>query len=313
MATVNDPNQPYPRVAIPQPQPLPPAGGIPSGQPVAPAATVPVQHTVAAPAPQAVVTQPVVMQPAPAPAAAAATEPVGEYPAGPVRNEGGEPTLRIYSHSNLLYWWPVWAVGFLMALLSYTTGQQYRVGDALEYYAHSSDLGLIWFVTLFLVILITNVPVRGLSSAMVILAIAFVTVLLAYLRLWDTILAWLGHLSIHLNLGAYMFISTLLFAVWGLSVFLFDRMNYYEITPGQVTRVKVFGAGQTSYEPENMVLEKYRNDFFRHWMLGLGSGDLKIVTGGTNRQELSIPNVLFAGQKVVALQRMIAARPKNIP
>ena len=30
----------------------------------------------------------------------------------------------IISHSPLFYWWPVWAVGFLMALLSYWRGDQ---------------------------------------------------------------------------------------------------------------------------------------------------------------------------------------------
>src|SRR5262245_5452579 len=30
----------------------------------------------------------------------------------------------VISHSPLFYWWPVWAVGFLMALLTYLHGYQ---------------------------------------------------------------------------------------------------------------------------------------------------------------------------------------------
>jgi hypothetical protein len=30
--------------------------------------------------------------------------------------------LRIYQHSNLLYWWPIWAYGFLCAVLTYMQG-----------------------------------------------------------------------------------------------------------------------------------------------------------------------------------------------
>ena len=30
--------------------------------------------------------------------------------------------LVIYSHSPLFYWWPVWAVGFIMALLTLADG-----------------------------------------------------------------------------------------------------------------------------------------------------------------------------------------------
>ncbi len=33
-----------------------------------------------------------------------------------------EPTLLVYSHSPVFYWWPVWLVGFVMAGLSYLDG-----------------------------------------------------------------------------------------------------------------------------------------------------------------------------------------------
>jgi hypothetical protein len=27
--------------------------------------------------------------------------------------------VRVYSHSPLFYWWPVWAVGYILALVTY--------------------------------------------------------------------------------------------------------------------------------------------------------------------------------------------------
>ena len=60
---------------------------------------------------------------------------------------------------------------------------------------------MIFFLTLFCVILITNVTARGLASAMVVLAMITVTVLLAYFGLWDRILGWFANLHIHLNYG----------------------------------------------------------------------------------------------------------------
>src|SRR5204862_3382492 len=131
--------------------------------------------------------------------------------------------LRVYSHSNLYYWWPVWAVGFLMAALTYFDGSRVEITGQHEWLARSSDLGVIYFVVLFLVIIITNVSVRGMASGMVILAIMLTTVLLAYFNMWDTILGWFGHLKIHMNLGAYFWFSLLLFIVWVLTVFVFDR------------------------------------------------------------------------------------------
>src|SRR5437870_5949869 len=34
----------------------------------------------------------------------------------------GQNEIKIVSHSNLFYWWPVWAVGFVMALLTWLDG-----------------------------------------------------------------------------------------------------------------------------------------------------------------------------------------------
>jgi hypothetical protein len=234
-----------------------------------------------------------------------------EEPARRERDEAQELLqLRIYSHTNLFYWWPVWAVGYLMALLSYLHGQRYEVGDAVEYFHPSSTAGVVFFLTLFLVILITNVTVRGLRSVIVIMAVILATVLLAYFGWWDPVLRWLGNLSIHLNLGAYMFFSTLMFGVWLGTVFVFDRMSYWLIKPGQITHEYVLGAGSRSYDTEGIVLEKRRDDVFRHWVLGLGSGDLHIQTMGANRDRLDIPNVLFVGSKIETIQRMIAVQPE---
>lgn len=217
--------------------------------------------------------------------------------------------VKIISHTNLFYWWPVWVTGYVMALLTYLEGRHVEMGGMRETFHSNSNLGVIFFLVLFLVILITNVSVRGTRSALVILSAVLAVVLLAYFGWWDTVLNWLGRLRIHLNLGAYLAFSTLLFGVWALAVFVFDRMNYWLIKPGQITRVQVLGAGSTSYDTDGMVVEKHRSDVFRHWVLGLGSGDLEIQTTGATRDRLHLPNVLFIGSKVDAIQRLIAVKP----
>jgi hypothetical protein len=219
------------------------------------------------------------------------------------------PELKIVSHSPLLYWWPVWMVGYIMAAATYFQGQQHQIGAVTEWYHPSSNVGVIFFVTLFLVVLITNVSVRGLASGMVVLSILLTTVLFAYLEWWDPILAWAGNLSIHMNMGGYVFFSTLMFLVWFLAVFIFDRMSFWRIKPGQITQEFVFGAGSRSYDTQGIVVEKHRDDVFRHWILGAGSGDLVIRTSGANRDTIQVPNVAFIGSKIEVLQRMIATEP----
>jgi hypothetical protein len=53
-----------------------------------------------------------------------------------------------------------------------------------------------------------------------------------------------------------------------------------------------------------MVFQKERSDLFRHWILGMGSGDLVIRPAG-NKDPIDLPNVLFVGHKVQEIQALI--------
>jgi hypothetical protein len=239
--------------------------------------------------------------------------PVENQPPAPAEADDppADQQLRIYSHSMLLYWWPVWVVGYIMALITYGEGHSYQLGQNQSWIHPSSNLGLLFFVVLLLVIVITNFSVRGMGSGIVIMGMALVTVLLAYIGWWDEVFAWLGGLEIHLNLGAYFWFSTLLFAVWAATVFGLDRMSYWEVKPGQLTHRSLFGSASMSYNAQGMGLEKHRDDLFRHWLLGLGAGDLTIRTSGATREEIDVPNVLFIGSKVEAIQKLIAIVPEE--
>jgi hypothetical protein len=219
--------------------------------------------------------------------------------------------LRIYSHSSLYYWWPVWLLGFILALVTRIGGDHITIGDTLVWIHPSKNLGVFYAVVLFLVILITNVTVRGLASVIVILAALLLTVLLAYLGWWEVILGWIPHLAAFLNLGFYLFFSILLFAVWAVTIFIWDRMSYWSIRAGQLTHSYVVGAAERSYDTRGMLFEKLQNDLFRHLILGLGAGDIRIITTGARREEIIIPNVLFVESHLKAMQRLVASTPDN--
>jgi hypothetical protein len=221
------------------------------------------------------------------------------------------PKIRVYSHSPILYWWPVWVVGYIMAGITHFQGTQVKV-DAQDMLIHAnSNLGLIFFATLFLVILVTNYAVRGLASGIVILGIVLILVLLLYFNVWDSVIGWVLSHKIYLNEGAYLWISSLLFILWAIVVFGLDRISYWEIEPGQLTQESLFGSGSKSYNTQGMVLEKHQDDVFRHWLLGLGSGDMRVRTAGATREQLDIHNVMFVGSKIAAMQRLIAESPEE--
>src|SRR5438067_13457386 len=43
--------------------------------------------------------------------------------AAPIERAAAPPAeIRVFGHSNLFYWWPVWLLGFIMAALTYLDG-----------------------------------------------------------------------------------------------------------------------------------------------------------------------------------------------
>jgi hypothetical protein len=254
----------------------------------------------------------------------------------------------VISHSPLFYWWPVWAVGFLMAGLTYLHGYQVAfvptgtvaerearvlghdglrdvliapadrplpaVTDSDELkqprlqMAPSNNLGIIWALTLCLVIVITHIQLRGIWSLLVLVVLVFATILLALLGMWDPILRAVQVIDIHLTGYSYLAISLFLFAIWLVTFLLFDRLKYMVFTRGQLRVRLAVSQGETVFDTRGMVVERHRDDLFRHWLLGFGSGDLTVRTGGPNSRQLELSNVLGIGRKLDLIHTMLQER-----
>jgi len=251
----------------------------------------------------------------------------------------------IISHSPLFYWWPVWAVGFLMAAVSYWQGDRVafvppgtvaergaRVdgqdgprdvliapeGQSLPaaadpeelkqprlQMARSNDPGVVWAVTLLLVILVTHVKMRGVWSLVAILFLGFSTILLAVLGLWDPILRFFRIFDIHINALGYLTISLALFVIWLLMFLVFDRLTYMIFTRGRLRVRQAIGEGEKVFDMRGMVFQRHRDDVFRHWLLGFGTADLTVFTSGANAQQLEMPNVFGIGHKLNLIHTML--------
>jgi hypothetical protein len=255
--------------------------------------------------------------------------------------------IKVVSHSNLFYWWPVWAVGFLMFLISMFDGhrlaivpngtealhnvtvirtkekekQEFSERDVLmapskvslefergRHISSNKNLGVIFCVILVLVIFITNVPLRGLWSVIVIVIIVALVIILALMRAWETIFHYLSFLDIRINAGGYFLISSILLGIWLIVFIFFDRQIYMIFTPGSMRVRLEIGEGETQYDTTGMTFQKQRSDLFRHWILGLGSGDLIVRTAGAQAHQFDLPNVLFVGRKVKEIEEMLRSR-----
>jgi hypothetical protein len=257
--------------------------------------------------------------------------------------------IRIVSHSNLFYWWPIWALGFVLGLLSFfsdyrlaivpegtvagklnawegdnkahevlvvpadrTLPRDSRTGELDKPRIRMSDskaYGVIFTIVLLLVIVITNVPMRGLWSVIVIILLVLLSIIFWLAGWWDNIIHALDVLHIHINAAGYFVIAGALFVVWLVTFLVFDRQIYMVFTPGQLRVRQEIGGGESAYDTAGMVVQKQRNDLFRHWILGLGSGDLIVNTSGAHAHHFDLPNVLFVGNKVQQIEEMLREKP----
>jgi hypothetical protein len=214
------------------------------------------------------------------------------------------PQILVYNHSSLFYWWPAWVFGFLIALLN----ELDRSNTSFESQRTGSALGLSYVCVLLLLIVFTNVRLRGIYSVVLLLAIAFVAVSLAWLGWWDEIARLIPYLSVRMNSGFYLVFSTALLVLWLLMFFVFDRMTYWRIRPGQLTIEHLIGGGAESFDTNVLRFQKLNSDFFRA-AIGFGAGELQAIGPGQPGEPLHMPNVLFANRKVKAIERLIPVKP----
>ncbi|MCS7044755.1 MAG: hypothetical protein NZO58_00210 [Gemmataceae bacterium] len=253
------------------------------------------------------------------------------------------------SHSSLFYWWPVWAVGYLMAvvtwfgdrmitvpagtipvpeqLVTFSDGTK-EVVDVLAlpkgkrlardregnlevpriHMTTNKNLGVLFCFVLLLVIAITNIPLRGLWSVIVIVILLSLAIIFAILGWWERILETLGRLDIRISFGGYFLISTVLFVLWLVIFLFFDKQIYMVFSPGQFRVRLEIGDAEMAYDTAGMTIQKQRSDLFRHWILGLGSGDLIVRTAGAQTHQFDMPNVLFLGRKVKEIEDLLRSR-----
>lgn len=293
------------------------------------------------------------------------TPPSSLAPTRPAVGSANPREITLVSHSMLFYWWPIWLLGYIMALVTYfedsrlaivpadakvtlQRGQEpgivaYTIkareteqeaaeaakataktvrpntleaavrttetpgeGDAFKTRVSKKTwLGPLFCVVLLLTVIITNVPLRGLWSFLVLLLLLVISLGISLVpNGWDSLLSTVGHLHVYINMAGYLFIATTVLVLWAVSTFIFDTRTYMRVTPGQIAVCEHIGASVRNIDGSRVELEKKRDDMFRHWILGFFSGDLVIRLTDT-KEEIRLPNVLLIGKRIDAVQRLI--------
>lgn len=227
---------------------------------------------------------------------------------------GTTKDLRVYQHSNLVYWWVVWAYGLVCAAITYAQGIGIRelaaraeAAEKVVLFHPSPWLGLSFIGVFLFVIVFTNVRARGVYSFVLLLLIAGAIWAVQKIPGIDTAYGWLALLRVHLNLAFYLTFSVLLMIVWLFVTFLIDHFMWWRFSPGQVIEEHRVGqATGHAFNTEGMIIRRLPDDLFRHRVMGFGTGDF--VVKPATEDAFEIHNVWRANKKQRLLEDMIATR-----
>ena len=111
------------------------------------------------------------------------------------KNTNSSP-LRIFSHSAIIYWWPIWLLGFVFYLLS-----TFGLGDNEN---AQRIMGITYLFTLLFVIFSTTVRLRGANSVIFGLFIIIGFILLATSGLTGALGSFIGSLDIQMSPTFYL-------------------------------------------------------------------------------------------------------------
>ena len=80
------------------------------------------------------------------------------------------------------------------------------------------------------------------------------------------------------------------------------------VKPGQFVVHQEIGDAIQVYDTSRVMVRKRRSDLFRHWVLGMGAGDL-IINVPNEGPEIVLPNVLFVARRVQQIADVMKLRP----
>lgn len=213
----------------------------------------------------------------------------------------------VYGHSNLFYWWPVWLVSFVLAWITYAGGSEPGLpGEAIR----GNGPGGVFVITLLAVAVSSTVIFRGMLSVLSAVAVVALAVSFAWFGWWDEIFHYLGGLDIRINTAGYLCVGVPLFVIWTIVMIFYDRQHYVIFGRGQIRYVQEVGDSEMVIPSGGATVEKRRSDGFRHWVLGLGAGDLVIRVGGNSGPTIEMNNVLWIRRKMTVIDKLL--REKSV-
>ena len=235
--------------------------------------------------------------------------------------------VAVYMHSDLLYWWPVWAVGFAMAAWTAfgdrhvavlphgatVEGSRIVTPDGSEavllplHVSPSRVPGAVFTLTLLAVLAFGTGWMRGWRAFTFLAAAAAAALLVSTLDAWDDLWRWVAYLHVHINLGGYLVLSSAIGVLWAWQFAVADRWTYVVFSPSQVRVQNEIGDEERVYDTGGLVFEKRPYDWFRY-VFGFGAGDIRMRVGGAQGPVIELANVPHVHRQLRRIQALLRTK-----
>jgi hypothetical protein len=221
--------------------------------------------------------------------------------------------VRIYSHSAIIYWWPVWLYAAFCWFATYVHHEPMNPGGLKIVNVFPSPwLGLSFLGVFFFVVTFSNVRMRGFYALLVVMAAALMVIGVHAAVGLGRIFGAFHLLFVYMNEAFYAAMAIFMFGLWFAVVFGVDRLTYYRFKPGQVSEEHRYGQlNDVNLPTDGMTVRRLATDFFRHEILGLsflgfGTGDFICKPSTTSGHEpLVLENVIRLSRKFPRIEEMI--------
>ena len=244
------------------------------------------------------------------------------------RSSAAEQELRVYMHSDLFFWWPVWAAAFVFAALTAVENRHLLLvpqGTVIEgntavapegtalvptdvHISGHRWMGACFVLVLFVVVACSPGWMRGWQAYTFWILVGAIVAMLGWLQAYGTIYgAWTKYVDVRINLGGYLVIGGSLFLLWLWYYLVVDGRTYVVFTMSQVAVHSNIGETEHVFDAGGVAVEMRSRDLFR-WFVGWRAADLVLRVGGPNGREIEMRNVLWARRQLVAIEKLLRTK-----
>jgi hypothetical protein len=203
-----------------------------------------------------------------------------------------EERIVVYGHSQLIFWWPVWVYGFILAIYASVYVAPGQTNDTYN------TLNLVYIFLLSSIIAFTNLRV---SVVVFTISSLLGAGLITLIKLKTNIVilkAITENMHVSMNMQFHLVFNGVLFVIWIVGL-LHDRSERLIVERGGAFEFSSLLEGTQHISPSRAIIKWRRGDFVCHWVLGLGRiGDLSVHTDTTN---VHLRNVSLAGKRKVVI------------